>query len=219
MGGFMGGQDYLLAVFDPMTTYDNDGLSHPFDNGATFMGVFGWPTKFGTSMGRHSLTATYSTLTTRSLTSGGWIILPDPPRPLPEKEGTWTVNYSFDQYLGYRPSSPSKGFGVFGELGFSDGDPNAIELYASLGVGGTSPLKGREQDSFGFGVFYMGLGDSVKDGFAPLIRLGDETGIEAYYNWAATPWLRLTGDLQVVDPALANRETAVILGLRSEVRF
>ncbi len=51
-----------------------------------------------------------------------------------------------------------------------------------------------------------------------------------YYNTVVTPWLSLTADLQIVDPALKKAldpisgqltgiDTAVVLGARLRVRF
>jgi len=50
-----------------------------------------------------------------------------------------------------------------------------------------------------------------------------------YYNIAVTPWLSVTADLQVVNPALkratnevgqlARVDTAVIAGARTRIRF
>jgi hypothetical protein len=37
-----------------------------------------------------------------------------------------------------------------------------------------------------------------------LLDLGDEDGFEAWYNFAVTPWLHVTADLQVIDTALGQ---------------
>jgi porin len=65
--------------------------------------------------------------------------------------------------------------------------------------------------------------------------LRDEWGIEAYYNIALTPWLKLTPDIQIIRPAqkeLVSIETgpppsvsregiknATVLGLRLQLIF
>jgi len=51
--------------------------------------------------------------------------------------------------------------------------------------------------------------------------------VELYYNIAVTPWLRLTPDLQVLVPGVAQTQppavkaidTAVIIGLRAKIDF
>ena len=50
---------------------------------------------------------------------------------------------------------------------------------------------------------------------SPVFDLHDVSGVETYYNAAITPWFHLTGDLQVVEPADVNKDTALVLGLRA----
>jgi carbohydrate-selective porin OprB len=61
------------------------------------------------------------------------------------------------------------------------------------------------------------------------LGLDHEDSVELYYNLAATKWLGLTADLQIVNPALDKTlttsgrlkdvNTAVVGGLRAFVRF
>ena len=46
-----------------------------------------------------------------------------------------------------------------------------------------------------------------------------EYGAEVFDNVAVTPWFRVTADLQVISPALTERTTAVIFGLRAQIRL
>ena len=46
-----------------------------------------------------------------------------------------------------------------------------------------------------------------------------EGGVEAFYNLAITPWLRLSGDLQVIDPWIPSASRAVYAGLRLQTKF
>ena len=71
--------------------------------------------------------------------------------------------------------------------------------------------------------------------FVPFLRqrlnlgLQREDAIEMYYNIAVTPWLNVTGDLQIINPGLrkqlgsagtlANVDTAAVAGARVRVRF
>jgi porin len=47
----------------------------------------------------------------------------------------------------------------------------------------------------------------------------DEYGIEAYYNAALTPWLRLSADAQWIRPANVGSDDALVLGLRLQAKF
>jgi porin len=104
-----------------------------------------------------------------------------------------------------------------------------------IGIGGFSPIPGRPADRFGIGAFYCGYSDSLKppQGLPPLLNIGDEYGLEVFYNYAVTNWFRLTADLQVIAPAIKSYAAAlplanpkleqnwpvVLLGLRAQVVF
>jgi porin len=61
-------------------------------------------------------------------------------------------------------------------------------------IGGTSPIPGRGRDKFGLGLFYMGYSTELKNGLQLLLPARDESGIEAFYNYSVTPWMRVTAD-------------------------
>ena len=57
-------------------------------------------------------------------------------------------------------------------------------------------------DEFGIGYYYIDVSNPKFTGLlADREFLRDEYGIEAYYNFAITPWMKLTPDIQVIRPA------------------
>ena len=50
-------------------------------------------------------------------------------------------------------------------------------------------------------------------------QVNDEQGVELYYNYAVTPWFRVTADLQWIDPALAVNRQAWVASFRASIRF
>jgi porin len=104
-----------------------------------------------------------------------------------------------------------------------------------IGIGGFSPISGRSADRFGIGAFYYGYSENLKppQGLSPLLNIGDEYGLEVFYNYAVTKWFRLTADLQVIAPTIKSYAVAlpltnpqleqnwpvVLLGLRAQVVF
>jgi porin len=155
------------------------------------------------------------------------------------KKGSWNSYYNFDQYF-YEPKKGSgEGIGVFGRIGVSDGNPNFMHLFYSLGIGGRGVIPNRANDRYGFGFYYIDINNPELQGLfrnAKLLR--DEYGFEAFYNIAITPWLELTPDIQVVRGAQKNEirigtgplgllpridrksiGTATILGLRLKMVF
>ncbi len=51
------------------------------------------------------------------------------------------------------------------------------------------------------------------------VKRRSEGGVEAIYNLAITPWLRLSGDLQVIDPWIPSASRAVFSALRLQTKF
>jgi porin len=155
------------------------------------------------------------------------------------KKGSWNVYYNFDQYF-YEPKKGSgEGIGVFGRFGASDGDPNFMHYFYSLGVGGKGVIPSRSNDRYGFGFYYIDVNNPRLQGlFRSIKLLRDEYGFEAFYNVAITPWLLLTPDIQAVRgaqkeqftirrgllgvPSIASRKsigTTTVLGVRLQMVF
>ncbi|MCJ7600793.1 MAG: carbohydrate porin [Desulfobulbaceae bacterium] len=152
-----------------------------------------------------------------------------------EKENSsWAAYYNFDQYL-YEPEK-GRGVGIFGRFGASDGDANPVHYFYSLGVGGKGMMPSRPNDDFGIGFFYMDISNPKLTGiFKDREFLQDEYGVEAYYNIAITPWMKLTPDIQIIRaaqedsfsltsivPPVITREsldTVTVLGLRLQMIF
>ena len=124
------------------------------------------------------------------------------------KKGSWNVYYNFDQYL-YEPKKGSgEGFGLFARFGASDGNPNFMHFFYSLGVGGKAVIPTRPNDRYGFGFYYIDVSNPKLQGlFRSTKLLRDEYGFEAFYNIAIAPWLQLTPDIQIVRGAQKDKFT------------
>jgi porin len=155
-------------------------------------------------------------------------------RSLTAKKGSWNVYYNFDQYLYEPKKGVDRGVGIFGRLGVSDGNPDFMKFFGSFGVGGKGVFESRPLDQFGLGYYFINIANPTIQG--PLQTrsfLRDEYGFEAYYNFAITPWLKLTPDIQIVRgaqkhkftrsplPVLSKESigTSTTLGLRVQMVF
>jgi porin len=207
-----------LLALDAEGTPESHGFDTVF-NGGTVLAFEGrTETGFFDLPGHHLLGATWSSRNFVSTDQDPRILLnllPGITIPAERVSNSWSVYYNFDQYLWQPEGDSERGIGIFGRLGFADEDASPIEWFASLGVGGKGALPGRRHDSFGLGYFVVG----ASDGFPGLADLDHGQGFEVYYDIAVTPWLHLTPDLQVIDPALRRLDTAVVLGLRSKIEF
>lgn len=160
---------------------------------------------------------------------GARIIL-DPGQGLvvPTQNHTWAVFLNGWQYLWAdgpaegaiavgdgRPDL--RGIGVFARFGFADRDTNPIEWTGSIGLGGRGLIPTRQDDSFGVGWFYNSI---QQTDFTGIVGIDDNSqGLEAYYDLAITPAANLTFDLQIIEGAVPNVDTAVVLGARLRLAF
>lgn len=209
-----------LWVYDPISVVNKTGFEEPFANGVSIRGSVDFPVTIGGLSGRQGFAAVYSTQPGTDLNDiGDTFIPPFPPdRPDIIKNSRYHFSYSFDQYL-YRVSESSKeGFGLFGQFGISDGNPNKLYWSALVGIGGTGLIPGRSRDNWGIGFYYNAPSRDLQKALSPPLTIRDEQGVEMFYNVQATPWQTVGVNLQVINPTL-SKDTAVFLGLRSVTRF
>ncbi len=208
-----------LWVYDPVSVVNKTGFEEPFANGVSIRGSVDFPVTIGGLSGRQGFSALYSTQPGTDLSDTGDIFLPPfPPGDPSIKDGRYHFSYSFDQAL-YRVSKDSKeGFGIFGQFGISDGNPNKLYWSALVGISGTGLLiPGRSEDNWGIAYYYNAPSRDLKETL-PLLTIEDEQGVEVFYNFAATPWMTVGADLQIIAPTLGE-DTVVVTGLRSVTKF
>jgi porin len=212
-----------LGVYDPNNAMGSTGLEDPFDDGVTVLGSVTIAAPIAGRPGYHSLSAKANNKVGLDLDNlAGVLLPPESEFVLGEERGAWNVSYSFQQYLYRAPGDSDAGWGIFGQIGRSDGNPTPLDWFGSIGIGGSALLPGRPDDQFGIGFFYLSLSDDLVDGLdqigratgEPTFFLGDEAGIEAFYDAAITGWLRFGMDVQVIDPHEKDADTAVIGGVR-----
>jgi len=222
-----------------MMAYDGNGEAESSGFDTVFKGNTNYAiegrmrTDFFGLTGHQLVGVTYSTRNFASLDQNLHLMIET--GNIEQKDNSWSFHYNFDQYL-YEPKKGSgQGIGIFGRFGASDGNPNPVHYFYSLGIGGKG-LLGRPLDQFGIGYYYMDISNPKFTGpIAEREFLRDEYGVEAYYNFAITPWMKLTPDIQVIRPAqketlqidsehlLASKkkdvDTATIIGLRLQMVF
>jgi porin len=147
------------------------------------------------------------------------------------EDGTWAMFYGFEQYLWHPDGDRTRGIGLFFTFGAADGETNPVKYSYAMGVGGKGVVPGRPRDTFGVGWARTELSDDLVPFLRQQLRLGldREDAVEIFYNASLTPWLNVTADLQIVEPALTKTlgssgqlkdvDTAVVAGLRVQVRF
>ena len=210
---------YHLWVYDPISMANKSVFDDPFGAGVNIRGTVELPVTIGGLPGHQGFTALYSTQDGTDLASLDGIHLPSPvPGTVQIKDSRYYFAWIFDQQLYRAPGSANEGFGLFGQLGVSDGNPNGLRWSLLTGIGGKGLIPGRSKDNWGIGYYYDGFSQDLKNALAPAQVLRDEQGLELFYNFVLTSWSVLGFDLQVIRPALASA-TAVIPGMRMVMRF
>ena len=212
-----------LTVYDTNDDSTTSGFDVLFNNGAVIYPTVSLPTSFSACRdtrvcGGHTVPGSYGILSPAIVN-----IFPPPTQGLPPPttlvRGSWWTTYLFDQALWVDPADPTRSWGVFGNAGISDGEPNPIQWSAILGIGGSSPIRSRKLDTFGVAYYYLGFSDDFKNVVGPIVPLRDERGVELFYNVGVTPWFHVTADMQVITPILERADTSLVLGLRAKIDF
>ena len=209
-----------FVILDPVDKTTTTGFNDMFSEGVTLIAEGRLHTHVGGKSGHILMGGVWSSRDFNAVGQDPRILFPPLGIPIAEKDDTWALFWNFDQFLVEDRCHPGRGWGIFGRAGISDGNPNPIKWYLSLGLGGTSPICGRENDSFGAGWYYLGLSDELGPIANVLLQPRDETGVELYYKAAVCDWFEVTTDVQVIEPAIRrNATTALVAGIRANIEF
>jgi porin len=109
------------------------------------------------------------------------------------------------------------GIGLFYRFAYTPKDRNPYNINLSGGLGARGIVPGRPFDRMGIGGYWLMASHDLND--QPGNEFGDETGFEAYYNYAITPWLQLSADVQWISPGIKSSKDAVVMATRLYTRF
>lgn len=217
-----------MMVLDTNNTPTTTGFETFFDNGATILGRLDIPVMVRDLPGHQGFWGTYSSGTYNDLQATAYFDpITGPFVFFGEDTGSWSVFYSADQALYVDPCNPKRSWGLFTNLGLADNGPSPIRWAANVGLGGSSPVASRPLDTFGVGYSFTGFSGPVHQ-LAPVISpIRDDHAVELFYNYAITPWFRLTPDVQFLVPARERTlppgaepiDTAVVIGVRAKIDF
>jgi porin len=209
---------FNFLVLNARDTTTSDGLSELFADGVVLSPELRIPTNFFGKLGHQLFGAIWSSRDFASLDQSPLFLLPSV--PIAQSSGSWALTYNFDQYLVSDRCDETKGWGIFGRAGLADDETNPIEYFLSAGIGGNSPLAGRDSDLFGAGWFYSGTSDEISPFLSTVLgQLRDGQGLEIFYNAAVNPRLWVTTDLQYLVPARSTVPDALVVGTRVNLVF
>lgn len=204
-----------VFIYDPRDAQNLDILSTLFQDGVTYSATASFPVTIGGLGGFQNFRAAYSTLDGVDLS----LLPPAVGQPPQYKSDRWYLQYSFEQFLVQDPNDAKVGWGLFGQLGYSDGNPNAFQGHGYVGVAGNNMLAGRQMDRWGIAYYSYALSNAFRNALPGIgSHIKPQNGAELFYNWAVTPWLRLSLDGQWVRP-FNGVDNNYYLGMRAQFKF
>jgi porin len=218
-----GGEPFITFVLlDPNDHSTDPGLSDLFADGVSLSPAINFSTKYFGKTGKHTFGGAVTTKKYTPFDEIRQIIIPGPPIiPIEPEGGSWSLSYTFRQYIVER--ARKDGWGFFAQISRADKSKSPITNFLNLGIGGNGLLKSRPHDEFGIAYAHTDLSDVLKDNIDLVFiggrRLVSEHQVEMFYNCHVTPWLRLTGDLQIIRPSRPIASTAIVPGVRLEIVF
>jgi porin len=217
-----GGEPFFtFSLMDPNDHSTDPGLSDLFADGVTFAPGITLPAKYFGKTAKHSFGGAITTKAYTPFDAIRQAIIPGPPiNPVEPQRGSWSVSYTFRQYLVERAARD--GWGFFGQVSFADQATSPVTTFFAVGLGGNGLIPSRKRDEFGLSYAYTDMSDVLKDNLDLLPlggRLQVEHQVEMFYNLYLTPWLQLTGDLQILRPNRPAADTAVVPAVRLRVVF
>ena len=143
---------FSFSVFDPQERATT-GVANLFARGVVLVPDLTFNVKPYDRPGKYNFGGTYSSASYRSFDPAAYLnILPKlvlDERYAPKETGSWSLYANFYQSLWVDPEDQKRNWGVFGQFGISDGNPNPVRYVANGGIGGRSMIPGRTYDTFG----------------------------------------------------------------------
>ena len=208
---------YRLWVYDPDSQYQRSGFETAFGSGVGFLGSVTFPVKIGDAPGYYALKLSGSTRNDINAGSLPAALIPSPGSDFGNKRGEFAAVLAGYQYISVYPESPGKGWGIFGQIYLSNGDPTFLDKSGFIGISGNP--RNRPQDRFGIAWFRYSPTNRLVDTLAGRLALEDEEGVEAFYTVGLHKNLTLAANLQVIDSAVSARDIGIIAGLRLTASF
>ena len=213
---------FAFMILDPNDQSLDPGVDDMFSDGVSFAPSYNIPTKYFGKSAKHTFGGAITTKKYTPFDSIRQVIIPGPPLdPVEPKRGSWSVSYTFRQYMVER--AHRDGWGLFSQVAFANKDTSPITKFFNIGLGGNGLIASRRRDEFGIEYAYTGLSRVLRDNI-DLLTIGNRTlraehQVEMFYNVHITPWLRLTGDLQIIRGIRPGVDRAIVPGARLEMIF
>jgi len=208
-------------VFDTNNSSTTVGINNLFDKGFNALALWRLFTNWGGKPGSHLFLGGWSSRDYTSLDKNSWTFIPGQDGGLTpgKKDGAWTISYFFEQVLWAHRCEENRNLQLLTGCALSDGNPSFARWNGMASLQATGVFDCRKKDKMGIAYFYTKISKDLRELVRPLFKLTKLQGAEFYYRAAITPWYHMTANLQVIDNADDAEDTAIILGLRSNIIF
>src|SRR4051794_6025963 len=149
-----GGEPFItFSLMDPNDHSTDPGLSDLFADGVTFAPGVNLPATYFGKTAKHSFGGAITTKAYTPFDAIHQAIIPGPPlNPVEPQRGSWSVNYTFRQYMVER--APRDGWGFFGQFSVADQGTSPVTTFFDVGLGGNGLIPSRRRDEFGLSYAY-----------------------------------------------------------------
>jgi porin len=206
-----------LTVFDNQNVATTSGFDDMFENGANILAFYRHYHEVGGLPGSQLFGGIWATGEYASFDPLSLVILPGQGVVVDRQSGAYSLLYILEQTLWADPCNKNRNVGVLSQWSLCDEETSPFAWTCNMGIQAQGMNRSRPQDTVGIGYFHSALSDDFINSLTPLFTLGDVDGIELFYSAAVSECFHLTADLQVVEPAEEQFETAVVFGLRGVI--
>jgi porin len=203
-----------LTVFDNQNVTTTSGFDDMFQNGANILAFYRFFHKAGGLPGSQLFGGVWATGEYVTFDPLSFVILPGEGVVFDRQGGAYTLLYILEQTLWADPCHKERNVGLLSQWTLSDPDTSPFNWSCNVALQATGANRSRPQDTIGVGYFHTGLSNDFVNALSPAFDLGDLDGVELYYKAPVTDFFHLTADLQVIEPADEQLNTAVVFGLR-----
>ncbi|AIW15620.1 carbohydrate porin [Vibrio tubiashii] len=206
--------NWTAMIYDPRNRYTSDHFSEIFQDGINLSLTASKDLKILDRNSNVSLTATYSTEEGKDLDN-----LVD---PTAYASGKYNLRAQVSHNIYEDAANPANAWGVYIRAAVADGNPNLLSGTFSGGIGGSALIPHRVNDQWGVGYFLHNISNSAQDSINGQIgefEIRNEQGVEAFYSYAVTPSIHITGDMQYLQAMDSSEKHALIFGLRTNIKF
>lgn len=202
-------------LYDPSDHTDDYSLSGLFRNGGNVSLSLAWRDRVFGRMSNATLTGAYSSKQSADLSE---VLLAEDMRGS-ARSGAFNISLQLGHVLVENGLGNGQGLGLYAKGSVADGNPNPVEASFSGGISGHGMLASRPHDSFGAGYFVYNFSSDLRSALKPLQHFQSESGIEVFYSFAVSPWLRLSLDVQAVNPSSTRNDDLLLTAVRANWAF